>query len=182
MKKSPWGLTGAGLVLLLALAMVRPASAKDGLEAGGDILQILLPATAYGLTWLEEDPKGRSAFTYSFATTLAITYGLKLGVHKERPGGGEMAFPSGHTSAAFSGAAFITRRYGWRLGLPAYLGALLVGHSRIKAEKHDPEDVFAGALIGILPTLWLTPGKLEPPNLGLILDHDRAGLVWAVRW
>jgi len=182
MKRFQWRLGQIGLVLLLAMLATRPATASDMLETGGDILQVLLPATAYGLTWLEADPQGRRSFTYSFATTLAITYGLKLGVHKERPNGGEMAFPSGHTSAAFSGATFIAQHYGWRLGLPAYLGALVVGHSRIAAEKHDPEDVFAGALIGILPALWFTPEAYEEAGPRLVLDRNRLGLVWAVRW
>jgi membrane-associated phospholipid phosphatase len=170
-------------VLLMASAVwLCPASAADTLEVGGDLIQILLPATAYGMTWLEEDPEGRHCFLAGFATTLTITYGLKLSIHKERPNGGEMAFPSGHTAAAFGGAAFIARRYGWQAGLPAYLGALLVGHSRIAAEKHDPEDVFAGALIGILPAIWFTPKPFEHISLQPLLDHERKGLVWAMRW
>jgi membrane-associated phospholipid phosphatase len=173
---------GTGVLLLLMLLLCMPATAGDGLETGGDLLQIILPGAAYGLTWLEDDPQGRRQFTYSFATTLGATYGLKLGAHKERPNGGEMAFPSGHTAAAFSGAAFITRRYGWRLGLPACLGALAVGHSRIMAEKHDPEDVFAGALIGILPVLWFAPERHGETVPRLLLDRDRLGLVWAMGW
>lgn len=172
----------ATAIVLISILVARPATAKDALETSGDLLQVLLPATAYGLTWLKEDGQGRRSFYASFATTLGITYALKLGVHKERPGGGGMAFPSGHTSAAFSGAAFITQRYGWCMGLPAYLGALVVGHSRIAAEKHDPEDVFAGALIGILPALRFTPGPIEATTLRPILDHERLGLVWAVPW
>jgi membrane-associated phospholipid phosphatase len=182
MRSPSIGLAGARVFLLLALALARPAAAGDGLETGGDLLQVLIPGTAYGLTWVKGDPLGRKQFTFSFATTLAVTYGLKLGVHKERPNGGEMAFPSGHTSAAFSGASFITRRYGWRLGLPAYLGALVVGHSRIEAEKHDPEDVFAGALIGILPVLWFTPEAHAAAAPRLLLDRNRFGLVWAMGW
>jgi membrane-associated phospholipid phosphatase len=172
----------SGIFLLLTLTSAGPATAGKGLETGGDLLQVLLPGAAYGLTWLEDDPQGRRQFTFSFATTLAMTYGLKLGVHKERPNGGEMAFPSGHTAAAFSGAAFIARRYGWRLGLPACLGAVVVGHSRIMAEKHDPEDVFAGALIGILPVLWFTPEAHAGAVPRLLLDRDRVGLVWAMGW
>lgn len=178
LKKAIWP-----TILWLTLAVwVSPAGATDALETSGDLLQILLPGAAYGMTWLKEDPEGRHGFLTGFATTLGITYGLKLGIHKERPKGGEMAFPSGHTAAAFGGAAFIARRYGWRMGLPAYLGALLVGHSRIAAEKHDPEDVFAGALIGILPALAFTPEPLNRFSLWPLLDHERRGLVWAVRW
>ncbi|MDJ0782838.1 MAG: phosphatase PAP2 family protein [Desulfosarcinaceae bacterium] len=173
--------SAAGLTLLFTLLIARPAAA-DTLEVSGDLLQVLLPSAAYGVTWIKEDPTGRRQFVRSFATTLATTYALKLGIHKERPNGGDMAFPSGHTSAAFSGAAFITRRYGWRLGLPACLGAGIVGHSRIAAEKHDPEDVVAGALIGILPTLWFTPERFYEALPRLLLDRNRLGLVWALLW
>lgn len=170
------------LLLLAPVVPLGPLAAADTLETSGDVLQVLLPATAYGMTWWEKDPQGRHGFLAGFATTLGITYGLKLGIHKQRPNGGEMAFPSGHTAAAFGGAAFIARRYGWRLGLPAYLGAVLVGHSRIAAEKHDPEDVFAGALIGVLPAIWFTPERFGPFSLRPLLDHERKGLVWAMRW
>ena len=169
-------------LLLTWVVPERPAMAADVLETSGDLIQILLPGAAYGMTWLKADPEGRHRFLAGFATTLAITYGLKLGIHKERPNGGEMAFPSGHTAAAFGGAAFIARRYGWRAGLPAYLGALLVGHSRIAAEKHDPEDVYAGALIGILPAIWFTRAPINRISVSPLLDHERRGLVWAVRW
>jgi membrane-associated phospholipid phosphatase len=178
LKKASW-LTVFYLTLTVWGAQ---AWAADALETSGDLLQILLPATAYGMTWLKEDPVGRHSFLTGFATTLGITYGLKLSIHKKRPKGGEMAFPSGHTAAAFGGAAFIARRYGWRLGLPAYIGALLVGHSRIAAEKHDPEDVFAGALVGILPAVAFTPEPLNRFSLRPLLDHNRIGLVWAMRW
>jgi membrane-associated phospholipid phosphatase len=176
--------SAAWLALLWSTLAVwgAPAGAADALETSGDLLQILLPGAAYGMTWLKEDPEGRHGFLTGFATTLTITYGLKLAIHKDRPNGGDMAFPSGHTAAAFGGAAFIARRYGWRRGLPAYLSALLVGHSRIAAEKHDPEDVFAGALIGILPALAFTPEPLNRFTFRPLLDHERRGLVWAVRW
>jgi len=53
------------------------------------------------------------------------------------------SFPSGHASAAFQGASFIQRRYGWKHGKYAYLLAAFVGYSRIEGlnDRHDTWDV-----------------------------------------
>ena len=84
--------------------------ADEGIERSGDILQIALPAFAATMTFARDDGNGRSQFLKSFATTMGITYGLKLGIDKEHPNGGDMSFPSGHTSAALSGASFLEWR------------------------------------------------------------------------
>ena len=81
--------------------------------------------------------------------SFVVTHGLKRLINKERPNGGDYSFPSGHTSAAFTGAAFIEKRYGYKLGVPTYLLAGYVGWSRINANKHDYWDVASGAIIGI---------------------------------
>ncbi len=47
-------------------------------------------------------------------------------------------------------------RYGWKYGLPAYAAASFVGWSRIRANKHYPIDVIAGAAIGILSNYYFT--------------------------
>ena len=77
-----------------------------------------------------------------------MTHGLKILINKERPNGGDYSFPSGHTSAAFTGAAFIEKRYGYKVGVPAYLLASFVGWSRVNANKHDYWDVLGGIIIG----------------------------------
>jgi membrane-associated phospholipid phosphatase len=130
------------------------ANANEEIELAGDILQIVIPSAAYAMTFVQKDQEGRNQFHKSFLTTLGITYGLKLTISKERPNGGDMSFPSGHTSVAFSGASFIEKRYGWKYGLPAYLCASFVGWSRIESDNHYPEDVLAGAVIGILSTYY----------------------------
>lgn len=132
---------------------------ESNAEKAGDILQILIPATAYGATFYLKDKKGRKQFYKSIFVNIGITYGLKLAVNKKRPEGhGKYSFPSGHTSAAFQGAAFIQKRYGWKYGIPAYIGATYAGWSRVEGEsdKHDATDVLAGAAIGILSSYYFT--------------------------
>jgi len=83
------------------------------------------------------------------ALSVISTHTLKRLIGKERPNGGRYGFPSGHTSAAFTGAAFLQKRYGWRVGTPSYLAASFVGWSRVCANKHDYWDVLEGTILGV---------------------------------
>ena len=139
-------LTGTVVLVLLPVC----GFAKDSTETAGDVLAYLMPATTFGATYYLHDEEGRWQFSKAFATSLAVTFGLKSSVHKERPDGSDnQSFPSGHATVAFQSAHFIKKRYGWSHGLPAYLGAVFVGYSRVHAKKHDNADVLAGAAIGI---------------------------------
>ena len=74
---------------------------------------------------------------------------IKVAVGRERPNGQDnKSFPSGHTSNAFALAAVAERHYGWKIGVPAYGLAGLVGASRINEDKHYLSDVVAGATLG----------------------------------
>jgi PAP2 superfamily len=149
------------------------------LERAGDTLQVGVPLFALGLTYLLEEalptgeggdglraraPQGLGAMPgwlgmngsprhdlmLAIGRTEMMTYSLKYSVDEQRPNGHGESFPSGHTSAAFAGAEFIRKQYGWWWGLPAYLSAGVVGWSRVEAGKHWTHDVMAGAAIGIL--------------------------------
>lgn len=147
----------SGIFLISLVIGISPQiNAETNVEIAGDILQISLPTIAFGMTYAYKDPQGRTQFYKSFFSTLGTTYALKLIVEKERPDGGDMSFPSGHTSAAFSGASFMQQRYGWQYGAPAYSAAILVGLSRVESEAHYIEDVIAGATIGIAYTYIFT--------------------------
>jgi len=84
------------------------------LEDSGDILQIALPAIAGLTTIIKKDWEGTKQFALSYVTGFIVTHSLKKIIRKERPEGRHLfdAFPSGHTTSAFSGASFIQRRYG----------------------------------------------------------------------
>ncbi|MEW6606474.1 MAG: phosphatase PAP2 family protein [bacterium] len=66
------------------------------------------------------------------------------------PFSGHDAFPSGHTSTAFTIATVISNQYPSRLvKVSSYTIAGLVGLQRLHANVHGISDVFAGAILGI---------------------------------
>ncbi len=144
------------LLVLLMVFTQNSVFASKSIEQAGDALQILVPSVAYATTLYLNDKKGQAQFYKAFATNLAITFGLKNSVAKKRPNGGIHSFPSGHTSAAFQGAAFIHKRYGLQYSIPAYLAAGFVGYSRVESKYHFNEDVIAGAAIGIISSFYFT--------------------------
>ncbi len=156
--------------------------AEDGVETAGDILQVALPVWAYAMTFTNDDSEGSIQFTQSFLAAMATTYTLKLTVDRERPNGGDMSFPSGHTSAAFSGAAFIQMRYGWLYGSMAYAGAAYVGWSRVVTENHHVEDVIAGAGIGIISAAIFTKPYLDKIHILPFVSRERMGMTVSIAW
>ena len=168
-----------GIVLVTTVPF--RAYAGDGVELAGDILQIVMPATAAGMTIGYSDGRGTFQFGESAALTLAVTYGLKSTINAKRPDGGSQSFPSGHTSISFCSAEFIRRRYGLEYGLPSYAVASFVAYSRVEARRHYPRDVAAGAAIGIISSYVFTkPYKgwsVEPQ-----VDANYYGFQLVRRW
>jgi membrane-associated phospholipid phosphatase len=172
------------MFIFLLFATKTANAEKSNTEKAGDIFQILIPATAYGATFYIGDKEGRNQFYKSFFTNLGITYGMKLSVNKSRPEGhGDYSFPSGHTSVAFQGATFIQGRYGWKYGMPAYIGAAFVGWSRVEGEsdKHDTIDVLAGASIGILSGYYFTT-LYKKVTVTPIAGNGTYGLIISKKW
>jgi len=166
-----------GLMLLMAGAHNANASQY---EAAGDAIQWILPLTAMGMTFTENDPEGRMMFYKSFGATAGVTYSVKVGVNRTRPNGADHSFPSGHTSASFSSAAYIHQRYGYKKGRFAYLAAAFVGWTRIHANKHYTSDVLAGAAVGTLSSYFLTSDK--DVDLGAYKDGDSTGININWKW
>ena len=163
-------------ICILAFILPICVFAQDGVSAEirrdktiqdiGDYAQHVPAAASLALIIINKDKKGFWQFAKSYGTTLGLTYALKYAINKPRPNGATdgHAFPSGHTSVAFSGASFVQRRYGWKYGIPAYVIAGYVAYSRIEGPnpRHDGWDVLGGAIVGVGSTyLFTTPYQQE---------------------
>lgn len=171
------------VTLLLTDYAPDPAYAdNDDLRQAGDVLQIALPLTALGATFWYDDPEGRAQFGKSFLTSWTIVYGIKTVGNKVRPGDidpdeeGNLSYPSGHTMSAFSGASFLSRRYGYLWGIPAYALAALVGYSRVDAQAHYLDDVIVGGSIAMLSNWYYTTPYAKKIGFTPILGDDKYGL------
>ena len=174
------GILAVTLATVLVFIPLQQANANS--DTAADVLRVALPAAAFSMTQYLDDSEGATQFYYSFASTIAATYALKTAVHKNRPDGSDNdAFPSGHTSMAFQGAAFLQRRYGWQYGAPAYALASYVGYSRVKNDHPDTGDVLAGALIGMAASYYFAEpfyGVQITPTAGL----NGLGLQFSKHW
>ncbi len=138
------------LTLLIILFSPQIYSQKTDMEVSGDVLQFALPLTALTSTYYYQgNDKPHWQMLKAYGASIIFTHSVKHLINKRRPNGGNYSFPSGHTTSAFSGAAFLHLRYGWKVGVPAFLLASYVGYTRIVARKHDKWDVLGGALVGI---------------------------------
>jgi len=132
--------------------------ASADLETSGDVIHVLLPATAFGASLLLEDNyEGSTQLIKSGLTSRLVVEGLKATVTKRRPdNSGDDALPSGHAADSFAASTYIQQRYGWKYAIPAYLGASYVAYTRVESDKHDIDDVMLGAAIGVLSGLYFT--------------------------
>ncbi len=170
-------------IILALVFSINSAYAKSNTEKAGDVLQILLPVTAYSATYALDDKIGRSQFYKSFLTNTAVTYALKYSVNRDRPeNNGKYSFPSGHTSSAFQGATFIHKRYGLKYGIPAYAVATFIGWSRVDSKKHYTSDVLAGAAIGALSSAYFTTPYKNLSIKPLITSDNALGVNISYQW
>lgn len=124
-------------------------STQKGVALSTDILLAAMPLATLTGVIVEKDWQGLKQACLTAAATVAATYILKYTVREERPNHKNMhSFPSGHASLSFANAAFLQRRYGWKVGGPAYAIATYIGVGRIWSKKHHWWDVVAGAAIG----------------------------------
>lgn len=130
-----------------------PRPFKD-FEGLGDTLQYIPTIAGYTISLFKRDLEGAKQLTRSTIVTGGLTYGLKEATNStswgERPNGDSNSFPSGHTSLACSGAAFLNERYGWEYGWPALAIAATVGVSRVESDKHHVRDVLAGCALAFI--------------------------------
>lgn len=110
------------------------------------------------------------------ATTLLVS-GLKLVTRQKRPDTGERnSFPSGHAAAAFTVATVQASFHPDQAPL-WFVGAGLIGASRVRLKRHFVRDVVAGAALGYAVGRW----ELSRPR-GLILPVPAASSPHATRF
>ncbi|MGE0315087.1 MAG: phosphatase PAP2 family protein [Lautropia sp.] len=167
--------TRFAVALTAASFAIAPYQAAFGFDPdlfAGDVGQVLIPAFALGLTYHFDDTQGRVQWAKTVGTTVLATEALKrafagtsLGM---RPNGGVRSFPSGHTSAACSGAFFMARRYGWQFGAPWLAYAAFTAYSRVDEDMHHARDVVAGCALAYGISRWFVDEK--PPTVDFSLD------------
>ncbi|MFB9863248.1 phosphatase PAP2 family protein [Rufibacter immobilis] len=85
--------------------------------------------------------------------TTALTYPTKILTGVERPNGKPRAFPSGHTSYAFTIAAIVDKEFRGKskwISVGSYTIASATGVMRVLNNEHWMSDVLAGAGLGLL--------------------------------
>ena len=164
------------IVIFGLLCLTQVLLSKSNTEKIGDFLAFSIPAVAYGSTFYMDDTEGREQFYWSYGTTIVTTLALKYTVKEKRPDNEDTdSFPSGHTASAMSGATFIHKRYGFEYAIPAYLGVIYVGYSRIHVDRHHPHDVFAGAALGAVAS-WYFVDPMKKLNIVPVVDSEYQGI------
>ncbi|MDE7437637.1 MAG: phosphatase PAP2 family protein [Muribaculaceae bacterium] len=156
-----------------------PGSRQKKIGTSTDIAVIALPAAALIGILAQKDWQGLIQGVETAGATAAATLILKYAVKERRPDGSNMhSFPSGHTSVSFATAGFLQRRYGWKVGAPAYAIAAYVGWGRVYAKKHHWWDVVAGGAIGAgCAYIFTTPfAKKHKLSLAPVYDGTTAGM------
>jgi hypothetical protein len=138
-------------IVSLILIQASNAFAKSNLTTAGDMTQIALPLTGFGVAVYKKDKEGQKQFLKDFLTNIALTHALKFAFRhtdwNERPNGGNYSFPSGHTAIAFQGALFLQTRYGASYGAVPIALAGFTGYTRVRGNYHHWRDVIGGAVL-----------------------------------
>lgn len=110
----------------------------------------------------EVSKKLKQALAVNGVTTLL----LKASANTRGPDGDRFAWPSGHTSSAFTVAAVVNEYYGPLAGIPSLALAGLIGYQRIDTRAHDLSDVIFGGMLGyIIGSSIARDGKAEFPEV-----------------
>ena len=163
------------LIFIFSITITLTAHASDiDFERIGDLLMVITPAYAFGMTTRESNFDGTIQLITDLAATQLITEGIKAFELEERPNkSNKRSFPSGHSAAAFTGATFIHKRYGWKPAILPYIMAGVTGWSRVDAKMHYWHEVFAGAAIAALCT-WTLVDKYDT-GTNLMISADTTG-------
>ena len=153
------------IIILLSLLVTMRVSAQQKYYGDGidDYLRFVPLATSVALKAAGvESASSWKRYTVSTAISATVALGtayvLKKKIKDTRPDGTDReAFPSGHTTLAFLGAAVLDKEFRhvspW-ISVAGYTTATAVAIDRVARNRHHWHDVAAGAAIGLGGT-WL---------------------------
>lgn len=131
--------------------ITKAVGGAEKLNAIGDVLQEALPWGALAVLALTGNTQYTVFWLAAVLITAIVVYIMKRAFNKTawgvRPDGGPYAFPSSHTSGAFSGAWVLVCVFGWVWGLIPLALACLTAFSRVYAKRHRWRDVIASAVV-----------------------------------
>ena len=166
-------------IFSVGISLIIPNKAISGpfsnVNRLGDLLMVMAPAYALGMTVMEKDWDGTIQLAESIVAAQLLTEGIKMLEIEQRPNGSDWkSLPSGHSAGVFSGAMFVHKRYGWKPALIPYAMALVTGWSRVHARAHYWHDVLAGAAVSALFT-WLLVDKYQGLEVSADPENFRLG-------
>lgn len=138
------------------------------------------PALSLGYTLIIKDFIGFRQQALGYIAVVGATYAVKYSLYFASPYAKDTlafakrptsesyeAFPSGHTASAFAAVGFVAKRYGAKLGIPAFILAAAVGESRILLEKHTILQVICGGILGFLLSFFCASPfrRVSTPNI-----------------
>ena len=169
-------------VSALSLSLLQPSFAQGGSsETSADVVMAAVPLTALAIAFFKGDTEGEKQWLRNVLANQALTSVARLAFNDHnigiRPNGHEYGFPSGHVAFAGSGAAFLSERYGWRYGVPAWLATAYVANNRVNSNHHHWRDVIAsGAIAYGIGKLFVTPENAT--HLAPVIGPQFVGLRW----
>lgn len=138
----------------------------------GDMMLVMAPAYALGLSIMAEDYHGTLQLGESVLAGQIASEGIKSLKLETRPNKKDKkSFPSGHAVGAFSSAMFVHKRYGIRYAITPYFMSIFTSYTRVKTRAHYWHDCIAGAAVSALFT-WILVDKYVPKNIDIAADTN----------
>ena len=138
----------------------------------GDMMLVMTPAYALGLSIMAEDYRGALQLGESVLAGQIASEGIKSLKLERRPNKKDKkSFPSGHAVGAFSSAMYVHKRYGLRYAITPYVMSVFTSYTRVKTRAHYWHDVVAGAAVSALFT-WILVDKYVPKNVEVAADTN----------
>jgi membrane-associated phospholipid phosphatase len=116
----------------------------------GDAGRVLLVGGAVVAPLARRDFRGSFNALTAILATAAVSKAVKAFWHEPRPNGDDSnSFPSQHAAECFAAAVSLDRQFKDAIGPGAIGLAAAVSLTRVFGRKHHPQDVIAGAGMGI---------------------------------